>query len=440
MSVLNRLFAPFCLAFLAACAAVNTPDGGPRDEIKPRLQLTEPQNGSTNFSGKTIRLVFDEDVRPKDLNKQLIITPNTGNTYTARNSRQEIILDFNEELAPNTTYLLNFREGIEDITEGNKSLPFTLAFSTGPQLDTGRVSGKVEDYLTGKPEGDITVALYPAEDTSNIRTHKPYYFTRSAPDGSFTLSSIRNGDYRIFAHRDKNNNEFYDQENEKIAYLTDPINIQPAIDSLLLQTVRIDSRKPFVLKTENFLDKNTLNFNEGIKSLELKTLDKQPKTLDLITIRSQDGKKTDVYPSKGTLPARALAFSVDSAGNRGTDTLKLALSGKTSFPDKLTYRTKNGEFQVTPFDKVGLEFIVPIQITGNQPFTIIQDSINQVKPEIRKGFTLNETNTVVTFNTPVTAKKKIEIMVDTTQLTAVNGKPFSKQTIVYNVSDKSSYG
>src|SRR5690606_13701042 len=139
----------------------------------------------------------------------------------------KITLEFRDDLEENTTYLLNFREGIEDVTESNKIEPLTLAFSTGSQLDTGSVSGQVVYYLNQKPESNITVGLYPESDTNNIRNHRPYYFAKTNEQGNFELNNLKAGNYRIFAHNDKNGNEFYDQENERIGYLLQPISVNP---------------------------------------------------------------------------------------------------------------------------------------------------------------------------------------------------------------------
>src|SRR5688572_20862484 len=148
MFVRNRLFAAFSIAFLTSCAAVNAPEGGPKDEKKPQLVSTVPADRTTNFTGKTITLEFDEDIRPKDLNKELIITPNTGNAYTVKNDRNTLSLEFSKPLEENTTYFISFRNAIEDITEGNKAAETTISFSTGAYLDTASVSGKAQDYLT----------------------------------------------------------------------------------------------------------------------------------------------------------------------------------------------------------------------------------------------------------------------------------------------------
>ena len=440
MCAQNRLFAAFSILFLSGCASVNSPEGGPRDVQKPKLATISPKNGATNFKGKTIALTFNEDVRPVDINKQLIITPNTENTYNVRNDRQNIILEFNKSLEENTTYFLNFREGIEDVTEGNKAEPVTLSFSTGSYLDTGRVTGKVIDYISGKPENNMTVALYPEADTNNIRDHKPYYFTKTMPDGSFNLRNIKAGNYRIFAHADKNANDYYDQPKEKIGYLQKPIAVNPTADSIKLETVLIDTQKPFVVTTENFLDQNTIVYNEGIQTLMFRTISRPQRDLKLTYLQSEDGKKVTVYPEKGAITTQLIALSTDSAGNAGIDTVSFKQTGKKGIPDKLTFRIDQADLQADQENKIKIKFPIPIQISGNQPFTITEDSIRKIKPAFPKDYTLTENNTLLTLNYRPKALKQIQLETDTTQIKAINNQPFQKQRVNFNLTRKATTG
>lgn len=440
MCAQNRLLAAFSILFISGCASINAPEGGPRDVKKPTVNNISPASGSTNFKGKIVTLTFDEDVRPSDLNKQLIITPNTGNTYTVVNDRNTIILEFDKNLEENTTYRLNFREGVEDVTEGNKIEPINLAFSTGNFLDTGRVTGRVTDYITGNPENDLTIALYQESDTNNFRDHKPYYFSKSSSDGSFKLENIKTGNYWIFAHNDKNSNEFYDQEKEKIAYLQKPIAVNPKADSILLKTVVLDTQKPFVLKTENFLDQNTLIFNEGIKNLIFRTMARPSKDVKLTYLQSEDGKRITVYPEKGALTTQLISLSTDSAGNAGIDTVKFKLEGKKAIPDRLTFRIDQQEIQANEENKIKIVFPIPIQVTGIQPFTIIEDTIRQIKPAYPKDYSLNSTKNELTLNYTPKARKKVELQFDSTQIVAINGKAFQKQKINFPVTTKATTG
>jgi hypothetical protein len=49
--------------------------GGLKDTIAPTLKISFPENFNTNFKGNEIKLVFDENVKLKNLNKQLVISP-----------------------------------------------------------------------------------------------------------------------------------------------------------------------------------------------------------------------------------------------------------------------------------------------------------------------------------------------------------------------------
>lgn len=440
MFVRNRLFATFSIAFLSGCAAVNAPEGGPRDEKKPSLVNTTPASGTTNFTGKVITLEFDEDVRPKDINKELIITPNTGSTYNITSDRRNLILEFNKPLEENTTYNLNFHNGIEDITEGNKAPEVNLSFSTGNFLDTASVSGKVLDYLTQAPEPDLTVALYPESDTNNIRDHKPYYFTRSSADGSFRMQNIKAGNYWIFAHNDKNTNETYDQENEKIGYLIQPISVNPTLDSVILKTVRLDTKKPFVLSNEQFSDQNTLIYSEGIQKISFRTLEKNPSEKKLLIMPDLTGKRINVYPENGKLPETLLALSTDSLGNQGVDTVKFALTNKPGIPGSLTYKVDKVEFQTEANNQLKITFPVPINITGKAPFSIKEDTARTITPSYPTDYSLNEKKTELILNYLPKAIKTATLILDSTQIEAINGKRFRKQSQEFTITRKAGAG
>ena len=60
---------------LSSCANRGRPSGGPKDEIPPQIVKSTPENFSTNFDGKEIKIYFDEYVKIKNLQRQLIISP-----------------------------------------------------------------------------------------------------------------------------------------------------------------------------------------------------------------------------------------------------------------------------------------------------------------------------------------------------------------------------
>lgn len=436
MSALNKLLQLSALILISACAAVSPPEGGPKDETKPSIKNTTPQNGSLNYKGKTISLTFSEDIQTIELNKQLIITPNSGNNYTVKTDRQNLILEFEKPLEENTTYLLDFRESIVDITEKNKAENVRISFSTGDKLDSGRVEGIITDYLTDKPESNIAVALYPEEDTANIRAKAPYYFTKTSTDGSYNLQNIKPGNYWIFAHNDKNENQFYDQPNEKIGYLQTPVKITEKDQKQDIKTVIIDTKKPYVLSNQTYTDKNTIIFNEGIRKLTFQTVETKPTKIKLIAIIQPNGKNIDVYPSQGQLPPKVLALSIDSSFNMGIDTVKLSLTGKTGIPENQSFKLKPESESLNQDEKIELEFPIPIQITKNQPFTLVEDTIKEIKPNYPNNIKLDSSKTNLTIDSKLTAKKIIELKFDSTAIVGINGKAFKTSKIKIPIEEK----
>ncbi|NNK20353.1 MAG: hypothetical protein HKP07_03540, partial [Flavobacteriaceae bacterium] len=72
---LSGVFVLFIVLALFQCARRGSPTGGPRDTEPPVLVNAEPENLSTNFSAKKIRLYFDEYIKLQDVQNQLIVSP-----------------------------------------------------------------------------------------------------------------------------------------------------------------------------------------------------------------------------------------------------------------------------------------------------------------------------------------------------------------------------
>ncbi|QKG54114.1 Ig-like domain-containing domain [Hymenobacter sp. BRD67] len=220
----EALLALTLLLGLGSCAAISSPQGGPRDKTPPRLIATSPDSAARNVKQQFIRLTFSEPIQVKDLTKNLLITPQLrpDNSYSVRTDRDAVSLLFKKPLEANTTYSFNFRKAISDATESQPAKYQALSFSTGATLDSGAVRGSVSDLLTGRPANDVVVGLYRTSDTITVRRGQPYYLTRTDDKGQFQLRFIRVAPYRIYAWTDKNNNNRFD-DGEKIAYLPAPL-------------------------------------------------------------------------------------------------------------------------------------------------------------------------------------------------------------------------
>jgi len=111
----------YSLLFLSiiGCAKRGSITGGLKDTIPPVLKMSFPKNFTTEFSGKSIVLTFDEYIKLKNVNKQLIISPPLSKNpqILPLTASKSITINFLDSLRTNTTYSLNFGQSIEDNNE-----------------------------------------------------------------------------------------------------------------------------------------------------------------------------------------------------------------------------------------------------------------------------------------------------------------------------------
>jgi len=240
---LNRLFILFILALIWGCASRVSPTGGPKDQDPPKLLSSVPENGQKNYKTQEVRLDFNEFVTVKSLKEQLIITPRIDFEYSYKYKKRSVIISFEESLADSTTYTLNFREGIVDITEGLPAENLQLAFSTGNVLDTLQITGTIIDLLTEKPLADITVGLYNFGDTLDVFTGAPYYFAKTNKKGQYTFRNIKAGAYDIYAFKDNNKNLICQSSTEPYAFLNETIQLDTTFvaDTMRLEYMNLDT-------------------------------------------------------------------------------------------------------------------------------------------------------------------------------------------------------
>ena len=160
-SIFKFLFFVFMLVMIS-CAKRGSITGGDKDTIAPVLKASFPKNFSTNFNGKEIKLIFDEYVKLKNINKQLIISPPMKNQpeILPQAASKILTIKLKDTLQPNTTYSFNFGQCIEDNNEGNPYQQFKYVFSTGAYIDSLKINVKVKDALEKKVDNFVSVMLY----------------------------------------------------------------------------------------------------------------------------------------------------------------------------------------------------------------------------------------------------------------------------------------
>ena len=437
---LNILLLLYIAFYLYSCASIGTPEGGAKDVQPPKLIVSQPVNRSLKVTGNTIELEFDEQIRLKDLNRQLIVTPNTNNTFTSTVSKNILKLEFEKPFETNTTYFINFREAVEDITEGNKAANLSLTFSTGTYIDSAQVKGIVHELYTNAAEAKTNVVLFPANDTSTIRKHKPFYFTQTDDKGNYQLQNVKDGEYRIYAHQDRNNNMIYDNDNERVGYLGNTIKVTSATPDQNLTTVRIDTKKPLVESSQKFVEEFQIIYNEGLSAFKISPLANNTPA-PFVFLADKRGSKITVYPTTQTPASRYLVAATDSAGNARLDTLNITFEGKKAPRSGDAYTLKAEGNQLAKDEPLVLTFKVPVKIQQPQgAITLVEDSVSRKALNSPQDIKLDPTATILSITTLRQAKKTLQIILDTTKVVPVSGDRFRQQKTKLEITNKIEVG
>src|SRR5690606_30378112 len=186
--------------------------------------MSFPKNYGTNFDGREIKLVFDEYVKLKNVNKQLIVSPPLSRApeISPLTASKTITIKISDALQPNTTYSFNFGQSIEDNNESNPYPQFKYIFSTGSYIDSLKLGGVIKDAYNKNPDNFVSVMLYEADENFNdsiIYNENPRYITNTLDSlKTFSLENLKAGKYLLVAMKDANSNYKFDPKQDKIAF------------------------------------------------------------------------------------------------------------------------------------------------------------------------------------------------------------------------------
>lgn len=226
--------------FIISCASRGNLSGGEEDVEPPQLLSANPPLGSTNIQPTKIELVFNENLKLSNLNSNLLISPVMENRPEIKQKAKSFTIELQDSLLPNTTYTFNFGSSITDLNEGNELAGFTYVFSTGEEIDKGKLSGTVVDAQSGQaPENDYLWALlYENISDTSVKTLSPNYVAPVDEEGNFEFNYLAEKEYRLYIVKDNNSNFYYDLPNELIAY-TDSVYVVDTTAQII--------NEPFVL-------------------------------------------------------------------------------------------------------------------------------------------------------------------------------------------------
>lgn len=378
------------LFIIVGCAKRGTITGGLKDTLAPTLKMSFPKNFSTNFKGDEIKLVFDENIKLKNLNKQLIISPPMKQEpiISPTTASKFLEIKIKDTLQPNTTYSFNFGQSIADNNEGNPFNQFKYVFSTGDYIDSLTIGGKIKDAYEKESDSFVSIMLYEVNDKYNdsvVFNNSPRYITNTLDSlKTFKLENLKAGKYLLVAMKDKNSNNKFNPKEDKIGFIKEFISVPSDTVyelELFKETPAFKAQRPSQASGNRLL----MGYEGNMKLANSRPkINLKNNTETLATIVTQLPKKDSLQIWYKPLKIDSLALEVSKdkylanfnvkIKDQKKDTLNISAiyNGNLNFRDRFTLETAT---PLTNFDNSKIKLMVNDSIAVD--FTTEYDDFNQ---------------------------------------------------------------
>ncbi len=290
---LKQLFYLISTILIVTCANQGFPPGGPEDREPPAIMAEKliPLAGAIRVP-RDIRpqIEFNETVDRQTVEDGFFISPYPAGGYEFRWSGRQLKIIFPGNLDSNRTYVLTFGTDVRDLRRNRMIESFTFAFATGDSLDKGRISGRVGG--SASTEG-VQIWAYPLAGYPNPEPQKneASYITQCNEDGTFLLSYLKLGPYRLFAIIDKEVDRVYNPEVDQIGICTKDAFLSPQKLTEIecnFQLTMQDTTRPGLFRIYNTDNRHvSVRFDESIMKID-------PDSMQRILIQQiKDGAPVD---------------------------------------------------------------------------------------------------------------------------------------------------
>lgn len=432
----EQIFLFVAALLIFGCASQQKPQGGPKDRTPPKLLKATPPNMTRNFAAKQIRLDFDEYFTFKNQYQEISISPSMDKLPNYKISKKSVVIDFKDSLQKNTTYVINFGKAIADVNEGNVLNNFTYVFSTGPHIDSLSVSGDVQNLLTQEKEKDVTVMLFPVKKDTLFGKKKPTIYATTDSSGNFSLNNLQEGDYRIYALKEKAPNRIYDKDDELIAFLKQPIHLRKDTSNIHLKLFQQEPEK-FRMVDRRFDTDGKLFFTFN-KSLD------NPSVTILYPPALNSQKLVEFNKTRDTAMIYMKSMDFDSIrvsflqNNKPLDTISLRKGRKETFERNiaLTYNL-SADSRLKPGVELNATSNTPLSGIDNTLITLNEDSVNVSNYTITRD-TGNLKKLTVLYKWK--AASRYQLIFNEGALTSIYGDKNKKLIKVFQMDKPDNYG
>ena len=362
------------ISFIYGCAAMKSPEGGPRDTTPPKVLKMTPENLTTNFTAKKIIIEFDEYIKLSNEFKEFSISPELDKIPELKVKLKRLEISLSDSLEKNTTYTLNFGKAIVDLNEGNVLKNFSYAFATGPTIDSLSLSGNVTNALTGEAEIESTVFILPLSRDSLFGKKRAPIFTLTDSSGNFKLKNLKKDTYKVYALKEKGGGDrIYQQISDEIGFIKDSIVLDKNIDSLRLSVFkeiapnfRVNDRK---LNADGSI---FMSFNKKLNNPDLKVI--FPPSVEQNKQFQFNKTKDSVSLWLADLSFDSVKIAVKDEG-KTLDTVKFSRSKRDTYNRVISISDNLEGGNLNPFRDLTISFNFPIKNIDESKIILLEDSI-----------------------------------------------------------------
>lgn len=409
------------------CAKQTAPTGGPQDETPPTLLKSTPAHKAIRVAKDQVELTFDELIQLNNARDQIIITPSVGKKFEALAKKNKVTLKLNALLQANTTYNINFRESIQDITERNPA-SVKLAFSTGAYIDSLAITGRIVDILSDKDAPNYIVGLTPLSDTLNIFKNPAMWITLSNKQGRFSLENLKEGTYFLYAFDDKNKNLIVDSKSEKYAFKSEPVILQTNLDSIKLSSFKMDGGPMKLMSSRPTFSYYNIRLSKSITDYSVR----EPNdSIAIYSMADTDRTSIKVYNSIGTFDSlRVRLQAIDSLESKIDTLIYLKFSKKESTKDKLSAKIESCNlYEDNSTLKAIVSFSKPMTFFNPDSLYIQVDSVTRTA-FVKEDFVWNSSQTQLSIS------KRLETTPSETAVKGVSAQTKSDPRAKGKIADK----
>ena len=225
---------------LYSCASVGRIEGGPIDEDPPVFVRSTPQPGGLNYDRRRVTIEFDEYIKLENASEKVVISPPQVQQPDIKTRGKKVVINLQDTLKPDMTYTIDFSDAIEDNNESNPLYDFAFTFATGERLDSMVVSGTLLNASNLEPVKGMLVGLHANLEDSAFTALPFDRVGRTDSRGRFSIRGIAPGRYRIYGLQDADQNYFFSQPSENIAF-NDSLVIPTSEPRVAQDTMWIDT-------------------------------------------------------------------------------------------------------------------------------------------------------------------------------------------------------